>query len=213
MKAKNVSPYYSNPRHEMISFIHGNPQHILEIGCGAGCFRNNFPSNIEYWGVEPCAVPASLANVSMTKTLVGTYDSVRNEIPDRHFDLVVCNDVIEHMADPRGFLRDIGSKLVKGGSMIVSIPNLRNAITLYELLIRGDFRYADAGTLDYTHLHLFTMKSFLEMANECGWKVEVCRPINELPFKFVKGLILSCLKWFIPEIKSFQIAVRMVLKP
>ena len=45
--------------------------------------------------MEPCAVPASLANVSMTKTLVGTYDSVRNEIPDRHFDLVVCNDVIE----------------------------------------------------------------------------------------------------------------------
>jgi len=196
----------------MVSFIHGNPKSVLEIGCGTGSFRKHFPDDVEYWGVEPCEVPASLASTSMTKTLIGTYDSVRGEIPDRHFDLIVCNDVIEHMTDPRGFLRDIGNKLANGGAMIVSIPNLRNAITLYELLIHGIFRYVDAGTLDYTHFHLFTMRSFVEMANECGWEVEVCHPINELPFKFVKGLILSCFMLFIPEIKSFQIAARMVFK-
>ena len=205
----NDFSYYNNLRPEMATFIQGAPHSILEIGCGAGRFRDNFKDDIEYWGVEPCTSAATLASASLTHVLNGTYDEVASKIPDHHFDLIVCNDVIEHMPDPKRFLQDIRKKLVKDGAMIVSVPNVRNAVTLFELLIKGDFQYVDAGVLDYTHLHLFTMKSFTRMAEESGWHVELCRPLPSQPFKPIKNIVLNCIKPFIPEIKSTQIAFRL----
>lgn len=205
----NDFSYYNNLRPEMATFIQGAPHSILEIGCGAGRFRDNFKDETEYWGIEPCTSAATLASASLTHVLNGTYDEVASKIPDHHFDLIVCNDVIEHMPDPKRFLQDIRKKLVKDGAMIVSVPNVRNAVTLFELLIKGDFQYVDAGVLDYTHLHLFTMKSFTRMAEESGWHVELCRPLPSQPFKPIKNIVLNCIKPFIPEIKSTQIAFRL----
>lgn len=205
----NDFSYYNNLRPEMATFIQGAPHSILEIGCGAGRFRDNFKDDIEYWGIEPCTSAATLASASLTHVLNGTYDEVASKIPDHHFDLIVCNDVIEHMPDPKRFLQDIRKKIVKDGAMIVSVPNVRNAVTLFELLIKGDFQYVDAGVLDYTHLHLFTMKSFTRMAEESGWHVELCRPLPSQPFKPIKNIVLNCIKPFIPEIKSTQIAFRL----
>jgi 2-polyprenyl-3-methyl-5-hydroxy-6-metoxy-1,4-benzoquinol methylase len=142
---------------------------------------------------------------------MGTYDSVRSSIPQGYFDLVVCNDVIEHMQDPKKFLKDIRSKLAPGGKMIASIPNLRNAENIMELVVDGNFKYKDAGILDYTHFHLFTKRSFVEMSTECGWAVEVCRPINKMNFKRRDRHFASLAKHFIPEIKYLQIAA--CLKP
>ena len=193
----------------MAAFINRTPQRILEIGCGAGRFRDNFKDGIEYWGIEPCSSAAALAASSLTHVLNGAYDDVSAQIPDRHFDLIVCNDVIEHMPDPKSFLRNVREKLCDNGAMIVSVPNVRNAVTLFELLIKGDFQYVDAGVLDYTHLHLFTKKSFARMAEESRWHVELCRPLPPMPFKPIKNLILNCIKLFIPEIKSMQIAFRL----
>ena len=198
-----------NARPEMVNFIQGSPGKILEVGCGTGCFRGNFGKEVEYWGVEPCEAAANQARQVLTKTLIGTYDDIKNEIPPHYFDLVVCNDVIEHMADPRNFLRDIRNKLATDGSIIASVPNIRNAITLYDLLIKGDFRYTAAGVLDYTHFHLFTKKSFMQMATECGYNIELCKPLPPPPFKPLKRFILNCFKPFIPEIKSMQIAARL----
>lgn len=206
---KNDIAYYNNLRPEMAAFIPGSPRCILEIGCGAGRFRENFRDGIEYWGIEPCHAAAALAASSLTHVLNGTYEETASQIPDHHFDLVVCNDVIEHMPDPKGFLRDVGKKLADNGAMIVSVPNVRNAITVFDLLFKGDFQYVDAGVLDYTHLHLFTKKSFTRMAEECGWRVELCRPLSSQPFKPIKNLILNCIKLFIPEIKSIQIGAML----
>jgi 2-polyprenyl-3-methyl-5-hydroxy-6-metoxy-1,4-benzoquinol methylase len=201
--------YYSNTRQDMMAFVQGNPNKILEIGCGIGGFRKNFHSNVEYWGIEPHGAAAEQAKLILTKTISGTYETAKRDIPDRYFDLVVCNDVIEHMTDPREFLKDVRSKLADNGKMIVSVPNLRNAVTLYDLLIKGDFQYVSAGVLDYTHFHLFTKSSFCKMAVECGWEVEICQPLPPQPFKPIKSIVLSCIKPFIPEIKSFQIAARL----
>ncbi len=193
----------------MFTFVQGTPLKILEIGCGNGRFRDNFDYNVEYWGVEPCISAAEQSKGVLTRTLIGRYDDVKDEIPNKYFDLIVCNDVIEHMTDPKDFLRDTKGKLSDNGSMIVSIPNLRNAVTLFDLIIRGDFQYVNAGVLDYTHFHLFTKKSFIRMATECGWIVDLCTPLPSVPFKPIKNIILSCVKPLIPEIKSFQIAARL----
>ena len=211
MKNKTQS-YYSNIRSEMVEFIKSAPSKILEIGCGDGGFRSNFSNEIEYWGVEPCEKAAHKASFILSKTLHGTYDKTESQIPDKYFDLIVCNDVIEHMTDYELFLQSVQSKLTPNGTMIVSIPNIRNATTLYNLIIKGAFDYVEAGVLDYTHYHLFTQKSFIGVATKCGWNVEICKPLPPTPYKPFKNIILNFLRLFIPEIKSNQIGARLCLK-
>lgn len=193
----------------MLDFINSVPRTILEIGCGTGKFRQNFNS-IEYWGVEPCATAAAEASKTLSRVITGLYDDVQTSIPDQNFDLIVCNDVIEHMPDPKKFLKGISTKLNPNGILIASVPNLRNAVPLFELLAKGDFSYSEAGgILDYTHFHLFTRKSFIRMATECGWQIDCCRPINKQPFKPIKRLALAIAKTFIPEIEFLQIGFRL----
>ena len=202
--------YYSACRKDMLKFVNIPVRALLEIGCGAGNFAANFP-DAEYWGVEPVAKQAEVATSKSLKILNGCYENIASQIPDKYFDLIVCNDVIEHMNDPRSFLRDAAKKLNATGAMIVSVPNLRNAVTLYNLLVKGEFQYTESGVLDYTHFHLFTKRSLIRLANDCGWDVEICEPISPLPFKPIKGFLLDIIKLLIPEIKSAQIGARLRL--
>jgi hypothetical protein len=50
--------------------------------------------------------------------------------------------------------------------------------TLYELLVERDWRYADAGVLDRTHLRFFTQKSLRRTFREHGYAVEALAGIN-----------------------------------
>lgn len=201
--------YYVATRSDMVKFIDHPPKTLLEIGCGAGNFANNF-HGVEYWGVEPNVEMAKRASaVAGRKILCGTYENVASNIPDDHFDIVACNDVIEHLPDPIGFLTDVRRKLHPHGKLIASIPNIRYAPLLFDLVFRGKFDYAESGLLDYTHLHFFTHKSFAKMACRCGWKVELLTPLAIQPFKPLKNLVLKILECGRNDMRNIQFAVRL----
>lgn len=200
--------YYAATRTDMLRFIRGKPQRILEIGCGEGNFAQNFPG-LEYLGVEPNTQMAARATARGTPVLTGLYENVSKQIPNGHFDLIVCNDVIEHMLDPAGFLRNVRNKLTPDGQLIASIPNLRYAPLLFDLLFHADFEYTQSGILDYTHLHLFTPKSFARLAERCGWRIELSEPLSTMPFKPIKNLILKLLERKTHDLRNIQFAVRL----
>lgn len=206
---KNDS-YYAATRADMVKFIDNNPKKILEIGCGEGNFSQNF-SNVEYWGVEPNKEMVLKAINAGRRVLSGTYETISNEIPNDYFDLVACNDVIEHMIDPIGFLKDIKSKLKSNGKLIASIPNIRYAPLLFDLIFRGEFDYTESGLMDYTHLHFFTHKSFYKIAKQCGWKVELLKPLTIAPFKPLKNFILKLIEHGGCDMRNIQFAVRLSL--
>jgi 2-polyprenyl-3-methyl-5-hydroxy-6-metoxy-1,4-benzoquinol methylase len=150
----------------------------LEIGCAEGEFSQHLTKAREIWGCEPDAAPARAASARLTKVLVGKYEDVSNEIPDAYFDLVVCNDVIEHMQDHDFFFGSIQEKMVDNGFLVASIPNIRHIRALYSLVIKKDWRYCDSGTFDRTHLRWFTKKSLLRTLAEHRLDIEVCAGIN-----------------------------------
>ena len=204
--------YYANTRSDMLRFIRGNPKRILEVGCGQGNFSKTF-TEVEYLGVEANAEMAARARANGINVITGLYDDVASQIPDGHFDLIVCNDVIEHMIGPAGFLRNVKAKLAPNGHLIASIPNVRYAPVLFDLLVRADFEYVEAGVLDYTHFHLFTRKSFSRLAEQCGWTVEVSEPLDIAPFKPLKNLVLKLIELILPELRNAQFAVRLSPTP
>ena len=151
---------------------------VLEVGCGEGNFRINLSQENEYWGVEPIGTSARKASKKLDKVLIGTFNEMFDQIPDDYFDLVICNDVIEHMTDHEEFFQSIKKKIKKEGCLVASIPNVRYILNLIELLVRKDWEYKDSGILDRTHLRFFTEKSLKRTIIDSGFEIDQFKGIN-----------------------------------
>ena len=181
--------YYQNYRGEMKSLLPTHYSRVLEIGCGEGYFRDNLSLEHEYWGVEPTAEIANRAMERLDKVLIGTYEEVADHIPSGYFDLVICNDVIEHMTDHDQFLQAIKSKMKAGGCLVASIPNVRHILNLFEVLVKKDWEYKNEGILDRTHFRFFTKKSLQRIIAVNGYRTEQFIGINAYRAdSFIKGL-------------------------
>ena len=180
--------YYQNRRPEIYGMIPEKAQKVLEIGCAAGGFRLNFPDEVEYWGVEPVHEAAEQARQKNIRVLCGTYDEVCEQLPAAYFDVVACNDVIEHVPDPEAFLVSLKGKLATNGILVGSLPNVRFWGNLINLLIRRDWKYEENGVLDRTHLRFFTAKSFRRLMHGAGYELVKMAGIESKRMKVLKVL-------------------------
>jgi 2-polyprenyl-3-methyl-5-hydroxy-6-metoxy-1,4-benzoquinol methylase len=211
MKPNQGIGYYENSRGEVAPFLPGRYARVLEVGCGEGAFSANLDARCEQWGVEPVAEAAARASRRLHKVLAGTYQEVYGQLPDGYFDLVVCNDVVEHMPNHDEFLRTIKAKMAPDSYLVGSVPNVRHARHLYHLLVEKDWQYADAGTLDRTHLRFFTERSWRRTLAAHGFVVEECRgitPATQRGSRMVIRLIELLTLGYYADIRFFQFGFR-----
>jgi len=175
----SADTYFANERPEVAALLPAGARHVLEVGCGEGRFAGHVRGRASYWGVEPSAA-AVQARGRIDTVLQGTWDEVEAQIPARHFDLAVCNDVIEHMAEPEAFLASLKTKLVAGAMVVGSVPNVRHLPHLAEMLWEQDWRYREAGILDCTHLRFFTRRSVARLASDQGFVVDQLIGLNDI---------------------------------
>ncbi|WP_022950475.1 class I SAM-dependent methyltransferase [Leucothrix mucor] len=192
--------YFQQSRPEMCAFLPESYTRVLEIGCGEGTFSKNLDSGqvVELWGIEPSKDAGSVAETQAYKVLYGTYEDCFDLLPDNFFDLVVCNDVIEHMVDHDHFFSSIKKKMQKKGFITGSIPNVRYYRNLKSLLLKKDWQYQNSGVLDRTHLRFFTEKSLLRTFKEHDYVISSFSGINKARgFKLfiILALVFSFFSW------------------
>lgn len=199
------SSYYSNIRAEVAAFLPKRYHRVLEIGCGAGNFYGNVNQHCEYWGIEPFQPAAKIAAKTYDRVLMGPYEEVLEELPGDYFDLVICNDVIEHMTDHNMFFQTIKHKMAKDSYIVGSVPNVRYFYNLLELLVRKDWLYRDDGILDRTHMRFFTERSLKRTFAENNFVIEELHGINRMPIKStsIKDVIKLFLIYFIGTDSQF----------
>ena len=200
--------YYSLKRPEIARLILGKPYYILEIGCGSGHFKKNITWDCEYHGVEPFANAAEKAAANGLVMHKGAYDQVKDELPQGRFDLVIANDVIEHMQDPWAFLESIKSKLSEHGTIIGSVPNVRYLTNLWNLLVRRDWQYTQSGVLDRTHLRFFTLRSFMSVLTNSGFDIDIIKPSGPDKYALLKKFLYPLAFPIGTDILYMQIAFR-----
>jgi 2-polyprenyl-3-methyl-5-hydroxy-6-metoxy-1,4-benzoquinol methylase len=61
-------------------------------------------------------------------------------LPDL-FDGVIAVEIIEHLENPRNFLREIFAKLAPGGRLILTTPNLDNPVSIAMFIRLGWFQF------------------------------------------------------------------------
>lgn len=178
--AVNKKGYRDNARPEVMALL--PPLRpglkVLEIGCGEGNFCTQIDDAAEIWGVEPYPPSAEIARQRMHTVLAAMFDEVKAQLPRHHFDLVICNDVIEHMTDHDSFLSEIVDYMSEDSLLVGSLPNVRYHENLYNLLVRRDWEYQDWGVLDRTHFRFFTFGSARRALERAGFEVILMRGLN-----------------------------------
>jgi 2-polyprenyl-3-methyl-5-hydroxy-6-metoxy-1,4-benzoquinol methylase len=176
MNASEIAEYYAAERPELLAFLRpqGTFGAALDIGCaagmlGAGLLREGIVGACD--GIELNAEAAHLAQSRLRKVWNGSIESLADEIPWQQYDLVILADVLEHLADPWAALRLLQARTAPGCRLLLSVPNVRHYKVSLPLLFKGEFRYADAGIMDRTHLHFFTRGSLEETVRDCGWTI------------------------------------------
>jgi 2-polyprenyl-3-methyl-5-hydroxy-6-metoxy-1,4-benzoquinol methylase len=211
--------YFEYERREMLVLIPAHAGRVLDVGCGSGRFGQLVKQECgaEVWGIEPSFRACREAKNSLDHVIHAQFGESLS-LPKQAFDAVVFNDVLEHMADPWAALEFTKELLTGRGVVVASIPSIRHFPTVWRLVVRKEWCYQEAGTLDRTHLRFFTRQTIEKLFQDTGYRVDLLRGIRPLHsmdgdydtyrlWRYFKLLNIITLG-YINDMKFLQYAVR-----
>jgi SAM-dependent methyltransferase len=90
---------------------------LLDVGCGNKPYRNLFVNVDCYIGLEFDTPESRAANYAEF-----FYDGHHFPFNDASYDVVLCNQVLEHVFNPEEFLNEIFRILKPDGKLLLSVP-------------------------------------------------------------------------------------------
>lgn len=138
---------------------------IADIGCGAGSFLDTCRGQAAMQiAVEPC-MPFQPSLRDRGYRVFGSTRDAAVAYP-ASADLIVSIQVIEHVSDPVGFLRDIRPMLKRDGVMLITTPNRDDILCGLIPEKFPEFFYRSA------HRWYFDAKSLTGCAQRAGYRVK-----------------------------------------
>ena len=183
--------YYGHARPEVAALVPLGARNVVDIGCGRGGLGRTLRAcrpEAKVYGIEPVAEQAELARAVYDDVHIGTAES---GLPPRwpRPDAVVFADVLEHLSDPWGVLRQWREILAPEGHIVISLPNVAHHEVLVGLR-RGRWDYQDEGVLDRTHVRFFTRATACSMVVEAGLHIDAIARTYQLPRSKLWRLLL-----------------------
>jgi len=128
---------------------HKHSGRILDVGCSTGIFLQGMRNSGDWepYGVEINEHAAHIAQEHGLDVRLGTLEQAG--FADEFFDVVTLWDVLEHLHDPSGSLREIYRILKPDGLLVIRVPNASS----WDSRLFG--RYW-AGLDSPRHLYVFT---------------------------------------------------------
>ena len=133
------------------------PEHprILDAGCGSGRNMVDLARHGAVTGVELSETSVELARArGAGEVIAGSVLDM--PLPDDSFQLAVSLDVIEHLEDDLGALRELRRVVAPGGSLLLTVPA---------------YGWLWSGHDEINHHHRrYTRRSLQAAAEQCGWQ-------------------------------------------
>ena len=173
--------YFRQVRGDLISLLPDNrSQKILEIGSGGGNTLVEIKSRSlasEVVGSDIFSLDNSnQRNPLIDKFIIADLEKDDLELPLEYFDVILAGDVLEHLVDPWKVIENLTKFLKKGGIFIVSVPNLREIVTISKVFFLGDFSYnPEGGIMDKTHLRFFCKKNVKDLFSQTDYEIKLLK--------------------------------------
>jgi methionine biosynthesis protein MetW len=185
---------YIGSRQDIVDLIPTTIARVLDVGCSNGALGANLKKrypHVHVTGIEYNPMTANEAGQHLNQVIVADLDQPAwpFQFPDSHFDAIICADVLEHLREPTRALGHMTQWLAPGGTLLISLPNIRHWSVFYQLLVMADWPERDYGIFDRSHLRFFTRRSAMRMIKHAGLRIH--RAIAKYPFYDNTGTFLN----------------------
>jgi Methyltransferase domain len=136
------------------------PRTVVEVGGSTGSLARAYVAEheVDAWTVvEPNPTFAPEGRIGLVKAFVeDAADTVAGA------DAVVHSHVLEHLYEPRAFLRTVRSQLADGALMLLSVPDIESLLA----------QHSGSNALNFEHTYQFGVRSLLWMLDDAGFELE-----------------------------------------
>ncbi len=145
---------------------------VIDVGCGAGKLWSYLGLRFDrYVGIDVVRYDALPEEIEFYQI---DLDTGRAPLPDAAGDVVVAVETIEHLENPRAFVRELTRLAKPGGVLIVTTPNQLSLLSKMTLILKNQFNAFQAGSYP-AHLTALVECDLRRMGRECGWLgITVC---------------------------------------
>lgn len=128
---------------------------VVELASNDGYLLRNFVSaGIPALGIDPAAGPARAAQASGVPTLQAFFTrdlAAQLAAEGKRADVVICNNVLAHVADTNGFVQGVATLLTEDGIASFEVPYLRDLIDQceFDTIYHEHLCYLSVTAVDY----------------------------------------------------------------
>jgi ubiquinone/menaquinone biosynthesis C-methylase UbiE len=191
----------------------------LETGCGMGRFPRELVGRLQEKG---CALSeicfSDMDNHLAPETAkMGRFAACQLgeeplPFPDKSFDIVVCNHVLEHIFETENALRELSRVTAPGGIILLGVPNMGNWYSRIMFLFGYVPLGLDCGTESVTygkglgkksakdfppsgHIRGFTAIALRELCEHCGlevlsWWNQGIEPLSKVLYRYLGAIVV-----------------------
>ena len=133
---------------------------LLDVGCGEGLFLKLAQDNGWHISGSELSSYASKYAADTLKTDIYCGDFLEAQFTDNSFDVVTMWHVLEHVKDPKNYLREIHCKLKPNGLLVIAVPNVNDLIMqlAYRAIRRRKLKLYTVNDRE-AHLYHFSSKT------------------------------------------------------
>ena len=215
---------YTTPRRDVFDMVPIHAKNILDVGCSNGALGRSLMAAMagrRVSGIEYNPNFAQEASTYLPHVVNADLNSLNwnDAFEETLFDCIIFSDVLEHLIEPRQCLRQASEHLERGGSIVISLPNIRHISVFKSIFIDGTFPQRDRGIFDRTHMRWFTTSDAHSLLESFGLQVTaqsaalrwgdtgggtVNRVLNKLPNKIQNWGVVR-------EILGYQVCMRATI--
>jgi 2-polyprenyl-3-methyl-5-hydroxy-6-metoxy-1,4-benzoquinol methylase len=168
---------------------HAGARRLLDVGAAHGWFLEAAIGQFQVLGMEPDTAVAQKTAARGLPVRQGYFPDALES--DERFDVIVFNDVIEHIPDIESALAACRERLTPGGILILNLPNSRGFFYRLSKLFarvgwRAPFNRLWQEGLPSPHVHYFQADNLSKLVGKQGLELKLTA---ELPAVRAAGML------------------------